>query len=63
MISEPNDSIVVNTVIESKDTIFEENIFKTIPLIRNRILQDGKGQENTRIKQVLSLDASKELEN
>ena len=37
MVIEPNSSISVNTIIESRDAIFEENRFKSIPKISDKI--------------------------
>ena len=37
MVIEPNSSISVNTIIESRDAIFEKNRFKCIPKISDKI--------------------------
>ena len=37
MVIEPNSTISVNTIIESRDAIFEENRFKSIPKISDKI--------------------------
>ena len=37
MVIEPNDSILVNTIIESRDAIFEENRFTSISKINDDI--------------------------
>ncbi|GKF57496.1 zinc finger, CCHC-type containing protein, partial [Tanacetum coccineum] len=38
---EPNDSVVVNSIIESRDAIFDENRFSSVPRLSQRSLKDG----------------------
>ena len=44
MVIEPNDSINVNTIIESRDGIFEENRFNSIPRPRETIAKSSNVQ-------------------
>lgn len=41
MVIEPNDLININTIIESRDTIFEENRFHSIPRARETIAKSS----------------------
>ena len=55
MVIEPNDSIMANTVIESINAIFDENIFSSIPKPNNLILTTmapNNGQEHGGIVEV-----------
>lgn len=45
MVIEPNDSISINTILESHDAIFEEHIFKYISQTKYEIIE----QENQNI--------------
>ncbi|GKB20874.1 zinc finger, CCHC-type containing protein [Tanacetum coccineum] len=38
---EPNDSVAINLIIESKDAIFDENRFSSVPRPSQRSLKDG----------------------
>ena len=42
MVIEPNEFISVNTVIESRDAIFDEKRFSSIPRLRNANLNHPK---------------------
>ncbi|GJY81458.1 zinc finger, CCHC-type containing protein [Tanacetum coccineum] len=38
---EPNDSVLINSIIESRDAIFDENRFSSVPRPSQRSLKDG----------------------
>ena len=42
MVIEPNDSIPINTVIESRDAIFDEQRFKSIPRLKQTWIKASK---------------------
>ena len=66
MVIEPNSSISVNTIIESKNAIFKENKFKSIPKISDKISEQKhvldkrkKALENDSEDEVIKLRRSK----
>nr|GFB47389.1 zinc finger, CCHC-type [Tanacetum cinerariifolium] len=45
-IIEPNDSVSINSIIESRDAIFDENRFSSIPRPKDIILNSDESQRN-----------------
>ena len=57
MVVEPNDSIPVNKVIESKDALFDETRFVSIPRPKDRLVNDTNtsqevSQDDTEIEEI-----------
>jgi len=46
MVIEPNDFISINTIIESKDALFDETHFSSIPRTRDVVAQVSKMEHN-----------------
>ncbi|GJU46242.1 zinc finger, CCHC-type containing protein [Tanacetum coccineum] len=42
----PNDSVSINSIIESRDTIFDENYFSSIPRLKDIILNSNESQRD-----------------
>ncbi|GJT81771.1 zinc finger, CCHC-type containing protein [Tanacetum coccineum] len=64
---EPNDSVSINSIIESKDAIFDENRFSSIPRPKDIIPNSDESQRDEQIKMMyqedyLNLVEIKELE-
>nr|GEY08654.1 zinc finger, CCHC-type [Tanacetum cinerariifolium] len=49
---EPNDSVSINTIIESKDAIFDENCFSSIPIPKNIIPNSDESQRDGHLNDV-----------
>ena len=46
MVIEPNDSIPINKVIESKDALFDETRFVSIPRPKDNFVNDANSSQN-----------------
>ena len=61
MVIEPNDSILINTVIESRDVIFDEQRFKSIPRLKDKFSKQN-GSNLDKGKQIIDNDEQEVIE-